>query len=164
MDTLTLCQTIAALCREKDLRLVTAESCTGGLIAAQLTDLPGSSAWFYGGFVTYTPEAKVRLLGVDQNTIARFGVVSEPVAVAMAKGALQRTGADIAVSVTGIAGPTGGEPDLPAGTVWLAWMKGRHEYGLVQASAFDFSGDRQAVRCAAVAAALEGLKLACEAF
>ena len=98
-------------------RLATAESCTGGLIAASCTELSGSSDWFERGFVTYSNEAKTEMLGVDAALIAAHGAVSEPVARAMAEGALARSRADIAVAVTGIAGPTGGSADKPVGTV-----------------------------------------------
>lgn len=98
-----------------------AESCTGGLIAAALTEIGGSSRWFDRGFVTYSNEAKQDLLGVSQQSLQRFGAVSEPVAREMAQGALRRSRARIALAVTGIAGPGGGSPDKPVGTVCFAW-------------------------------------------
>ena len=99
--------------------IVTVESCTGGLIAAALTETPGSSVWFDRGFVTYSNAAKQSFLGVQADTLARHGAVSEPVAREMAEGARRQTGADYALSVTGIAGPSGGTPDKPVGTVFI---------------------------------------------
>jgi nicotinamide-nucleotide amidase len=132
----------------------TAESCTGGLIAGAITDIAGSSGWFDRGFVTYSNEAKIDLLGVRPETLARFGAVSEATAREMVAGALARSRADIAVAVTGVAGPGGGTPDKPVGLVWLAWG-GRG--GGVDAVSHLFPGDREAVRRATVAVALAGL-------
>jgi nicotinamide-nucleotide amidase len=134
--------------------MTTAESCTGGLIAGACTELAGSSLWFDRGVVTYSNEAKVDLLGVPAELIAQHGAVSEPVAMAMAQGALARSQAQIAVAVTGVAGPGGGSPDKPVGTVWLAWAC--HD-GLVQAERHVFGGDRAAVRSATVRCALQGV-------
>ncbi len=135
-------------------RLATAESCTGGLIAGCCTDLAGSSNWFERGFVTYSNEAKTELLGVRAIVIEVHGAVSEPVANAMASGALQHSYADWSVAVTGIAGPGGGSADKPVGTVWIAWCNAN---GAAQAERFLFAGDRAAVRAQTVARALEGL-------
>lgn len=135
-------------------RLATAESCTGGLIAACCTDLAGSSNWFERGFVTYSNEAKTELLGVDADLIATHGAVSEPVARAMVTGALRHSRADWAVAVTGIAGPTGGSPDKPVGTVWLAWCG---PDGAAHAERHVFSGNRASVREQTVACAVSGL-------
>jgi nicotinamide-nucleotide amidase len=135
-------------------QLATAESCTGGLIAATCTELSGSSAWFERGFVTYSNEAKTELLGVDAALIAAHGAVSETVARAMAEGALARSRAHCAVAVTGVAGPTGGSPDKPVGTVWLAWAV---QGDVVRAERCLFRGDRAAVRRATVDRALRGL-------
>ncbi|MCC7545214.1 MAG: CinA family protein [Aquabacterium sp.] len=134
--------------------MTTAESCTGGLIAGACTELAGSSLWFDRGVVTYSNEAKVDLLGVPAELIAQHGAVSEPVAMAMAQGALAKSKAQIAVAVTGVAGPGGGSPDKPVGTVWLAWAC--HD-GLVQAERHVFGGDRAAVRSATVRCALQGV-------
>jgi nicotinamide-nucleotide amidase len=132
----------------------TAESCTGGLVAGAITDIAGSSEWFDRGFVTYSNEAKTELLGVRPETLARFGAVSEATVREMVVGALERSRADIAVAVTGIAGPAGGTQDKPVGLVWLAWAT---RNGRVEATSRHFSGDRAAVRGATVAVALAGL-------
>ena len=135
-------------------RLATAESCTGGLIAAHCTAVAGSSHWFDRGFVTYSNESKTQMLGVDAALIERFGAVSEPVALAMALGAVARSAADLAVAVTGIAGPGGTVPGKPVGTVWLALaVRGRESTAL----RLQLDGDRAAVREATVALALERL-------
>lgn len=138
----------------------TAESCTGGLIAAAITAVAGSSAWFERGFVTYSNVAKEEMLGVPASLIAAHGAVSEATAAAMAAGALARSGAEVAVAVTGIAGPGGGTPDKPVGTVCFAWVRrGR----VPVASTHRFAGDRAAVRAATVAVALDGLLAEAEA-
>ncbi len=146
-------QQLASLLQDKGWMLVTAESCTGGLIAAACTDLSGSSNWFERGFVTYSDQAKVELLGVDAAQIAAHGAVSEPVARAMAAGAVQRSRAQVGVSVTGIAGPTGGSAEKPVGTVWFGFAAD----GVVTTELRRFAGDRAAVRAATVQHALAGL-------
>lgn len=133
--------------------MATAESCTGGLIAAQCTDLPGSSRWFDRGLVTYSNSAKSELLGVEASLIEVHGAVSEAVARAMALGAVYRTNARASVSVTGIAGPDGGTVAKPVGTVWFGWCID----GLVYSECLLFSGTRQQVRQASCAHALVGL-------
>jgi nicotinamide-nucleotide amidase len=133
--------------------LATAESCTGGLVAAACTGLPGSSLWFERGFVTYSNAAKTELLGVPAALIGRWGAVSREVALAMASGAIQRSQAQVAVAVTGVAGPGGGTAEKPVGTVWLAWQVN----GVTQAECHRFAGDRAAVREASVQQALQGL-------
>jgi nicotinamide-nucleotide amidase len=134
--------------------VATAESCTGGLVAGAITDIAGSSGWFDRGFVTYSNEAKMELLGVRAETLARFGAVSEQTAREMVAGALARSRANLAVAVTGIAGPSGGTADKPIGLVWFAWgLRG----GAVDAVSHHFPGDRAAVREASVALALSGL-------
>ena len=152
---------LAALTREAGVqlhrasrRLVTAESCTGGWIAKVVTDVAGSSAWFDCGLATYSNEAKQALLGVRAQTLATHGAVSEACAVEMLAGALMRSGAGMAVAVTGIAGPTGASEDKPVGTVWIAWQR-RREAPVTRL--FHFSGDRESVRRQTVASALEGL-------
>jgi nicotinamide-nucleotide amidase len=136
------------------LTLVTAESCTGGWTSQCLTAVAGSSAWFDGGFVTYSNAAKQEMLGVSEQTLAVHGAVSQAVAVAMAEGALRRSRADRAVAITGIAGPDGGSPEKPVGTVCFAWS-GRNATPFAETR--HFTGDRQAVRAQAVARALSGL-------
>ena len=151
---MTLVADLAAELQARGWLMATAESCTGGLIAATCTEVSGSSAWFERGFVTYSNQAKTELLGVDAALIGAHGAVSEPVARAMAEGALARSRAQLAVAVTGVAGPTGGSPDKPVGTVWLAWAI---HGGNTQALRCQFLGDRAAVRWATVAQALQGL-------
>jgi nicotinamide-nucleotide amidase len=134
----------------------TAESCTGGWIAKALTDIAGSSQWFLEGFVTYSNEAKMRSLGVRPAVLEAHGAVSEAVAHAMVAGVLERSGADVAVAVTGIAGPGGAVPGKPVGTVWLAWAVTHGGVHVVTESKH-FRGDREAVRRKTVRAALVGL-------
>jgi nicotinamide-nucleotide amidase len=133
--------------------MATAESCTGGLIAKVLTDVPGSSRWFLEGWVTYSNRAKVRRLGLSAATLRRYGAVSKEVASQMATGACRRAGATLAISVTGIAGPDGGVPGKPVGTVWLGWAMGKR----VEVRRKRFLGKRDAVRRKAAHAALMGL-------
>jgi nicotinamide-nucleotide amidase len=133
--------------------MTTAESCTGGLIAAQCTDLPGSSRWFDRGLVTYSNAAKTELLGVDAALIETHGAVSEVVAQAMALGAVYRTSARASLSVTGIAGPDGGSDVKPVGTVWFGWCID----GLVYSECQRFTGNRQQVRIDSCMHALQGL-------
>lgn len=143
--------------RARGWRLATAESCTGGLIAARCTDLAGSSDWFECGVVSYSNAAKTEWLGVDAALIAREGAVSEAVARAMVTGALDRSAADVAVAVTGIAGPGGGSSAKPVGTVWLAWGRRHGAQVTVDARCEHFDGDRAAVRRSTVRCALQGL-------
>lgn len=133
--------------------MASAESCTGGLIAAACTDLAGSSHWFERGFVTYSNQAKTDMLGVDAGLIERHGAVSEPVARAMALGAVARSQAQAAVAVTGVAGPGGGSADKPVGTVWFGWATPAGTVTEMKC----FGGDRAAVRQATVAHALKRL-------
>lgn len=134
--------------------VATAESCTGGGVAQAITRIAGSSAWFERGFVTYTNLAKEEMLGVSHATLEAHGAVSEEAACEMAAGALARSGAEVSVAVTGIAGPGGGSREKPVGLVWFAWA---HRGGPVQARRFVFDGDRAAVRERSVAVALQGL-------
>ena len=133
--------------------LATAESCTGGMIAAACTDLSGSSQWFERGFVTYSNEAKAEMLAVPPGLIEEHGAVSESVARAMADGALAHSRAQVSLAVTGIAGPTGGTEAKPVGTVWFAWCVGGETHSEMQ----HFAGDRAAVRMATVRYALKRL-------
>jgi nicotinamide-nucleotide amidase len=127
-------------------KLVTAESCTGGWISKTVTDVAGSSRWFLGGAVVYSNELKQRMLGVSGATLAHYGAVSELAVREMAGGALTRLGGDIAIAVSGVAGPTGATKDKPVGTIWIAWSC-RAENGItVDAAHFLFSGDREQVR------------------
>jgi nicotinamide-nucleotide amidase len=144
---------LAHLLPSRGLMVCTAESCTGGLIAAACTDRAGSSVWFERGFVTYSNASKTDLLGVPADLIVRHGAVSQEVARAMAAGALVHAQAQLAVAVTGVAGPGGGSADKPVGTVWLAWAMGSQ----VRTERQHFEGDRGAVRQATVVRALQGL-------
>lgn len=138
-------------------RLATAESCTGGWIAKVLTDLPGSSDWFGYGVVSYSNAAKAALLRVDPAVIEAEGAVSEAVVRAMAEGVILCVDADLSVAVSGVAGPTGGSPDKPVGMVWFAWAERAPDGIRVRTRCLRFPGDRDAVRRATVASALEGL-------
>ena len=146
---------LADVLRGRGWRMATAESCTGGLIAAACTAVAGSSDWFERGFVTYSNAAKTELLGVDEALLRAHGAVSEPVARAMAEGALARAPVQRAVAVTGIAGPGGAVPGKPVGTVWLALA--RHD-GATRSRLLQLAGDRAAVRQATVVAALQALR------
>jgi nicotinamide-nucleotide amidase len=137
--------------------VATAESCTGGWIAKALTDVAGSSQWFMEGFVTYSDAAKRQRLGVPLSVLKRHGAVSEATVRAMARGALKRTAAQVAVAVTGIAGPGGAVPGKPVGTVWLGWAARRGRVIRVAVQLRHFRGDRDAVRRKTVRAALQGL-------
>ena len=140
--------------RVRDWRLAIAESCTGGWVAKAITDISGSSDWFDRGFVTYSNAAKQELLGVDAGLIEGHGAVSAPVVRAMVEGALAHSRAEVALAVSGIAGPGGGSPEKPVGTVWFAW--GQAGGGSVTRREC-FAGDREAVRAQAVHTALFGL-------
>lgn len=144
---------LADILQKNNWFMATAESCTGGLIAAACTDLSGSSHWFERGFVTYSNQAKTDMLGVDAGLIERHGAVSEPVVRAMALGAVARSQAQATVAVTGVAGPGGGSADKPVGTVWFGWTT---PFGTVTEMKC-FGGDRAKVRQATVAHALARL-------
>lgn len=149
---------LAECLRAKGWRLATAESCTGGLIAAACTSLAGSSDWFERGFVTYSNEAKREQLGVEAALIEAHGAVSGEVAAAMAAGALARSPADVAVAVTGIAGPGGAVPGKPVGTVWLALAQ---RSGAASVERLQLDGDRASVRAQTVVMALQRLQVRC---
>lgn len=133
--------------------IATAESCTGGWIAQTMTEIPGSSAWFERGFVTYSNLAKIQMLGVKLETLEQFGAVSKETATEMVAGALAFSNADCAIAVTGIAGPGGGTPDKPVGTVFIAWKSKRGDPIVAKKQ---FSGDRHQIRAQSVKIALEG--------
>jgi nicotinamide-nucleotide amidase len=149
----SLCRLVADLALKNKWFFSTAESCTGGLIAAACTDLAGSSQWFDRGFVTYSNAAKTDMLGVDAVLIAQFGAVSKQVAAAMAQGAVKHSAAQFSVAVTGVAGPSGGSVEKPVGTVWIGWcVKGKTTTELCH-----FDGERAMVRALTVQRALQGL-------
>lgn len=141
-STQDLCRLLADFLLKNDLKLTTAESCTGGMISAACTDLAGSSDWFERGFVTYSNEAKTELLGVDAGLLEAHGAVSEPVARAMAFGAIRHSKAQVSIAVTGIAGPAGGSAAKPVGTVWFGFSV----QGSLHSEMQRFAGDRAAVR------------------
>ena len=148
-----LAEDLIEKCRNKRMTLCTAESCTGGLLSAKLTEISGSSMVFDRAFITYSNQAKMDMLKVDMNTLESFGAVSEQVANEMLLGALNHSGSDLSISITGIAGPGGGSPEKPVGTVCFAWgsvQNGNH-------CTRHFSGDRSAVREQAVCFALSKL-------
>jgi nicotinamide-nucleotide amidase len=153
-----LVEALAGQALESGRLVVTAESCTGGWIAKACTDLPGSSRWFRGGVVVYANETKTGWIGVDAEVLARHGAVSEAVVRAMALGTIERLGGDLGVAVTGVAGPDGGTPEKPVGTVWLAWARRRPEADPeITVTREQFAGDRDTVRRATVERALLGL-------
>ena len=151
--TSALCGQLATALQARGWLLATAESCTGGMISAACTDLSGSSNWFERGFVSYSNEAKTELLGVGADLIAQHGAVSEVVARAMAFGAIRHSRAQVSVAVTGVAGPTGGSPGKPVGTVWFGFQVD----GRLTSETRLFHGDRAAVRAATVQHALRRL-------
>lgn len=137
----------------RGLLLATAESCTGGGMAAACTDMAGSSGWFECGFVTYSNEAKMSMLGVAAATLEQHGAVSEATVLEMVRGAVSRSRADVAIAVSGIAGPGGGSADKPVGTVWMAWGSSNRQ----QARCFRFTGDRLEVRAESIRVGLQAL-------
>lgn len=164
MNSHHLTEQLANVLQQHGWMLTTAESCTGGLIASQCTDLSGSSNWFERGFVTYSNEAKHEMLGVDSHLIEQHGAVSKEVVEQMVLGALRHSRAQVAVATSGIAGPTGGSADKPVGTVWFAWATPSDsgptmdaEAAWVKTEVMHFTGDRAGVRQAAVQHALHTL-------
>jgi nicotinamide-nucleotide amidase len=149
----SLVQTLGTLLREKGWMMATAESCTGGLVGHELTNVAGSSDWYMGGIVSYSNALKTRLLGVDAEILDRHGAVSEPCVLAMVKGGCRITGADVGVALSGIAGPSGGSPDKPVGTVWIAWCLP----GKAWAECMHFSGTRSAIKEQSARTAVAGL-------
>ena len=150
----TLARQLGDKLRQRDLKVTTVESCTGGGLASAITDIAGSSGWFDMGFVTYSNNAKQQLVGVSEFTLIKFGAVSEHVVQEMAEGALACSGADIAVAVSGVAGPSGGTKEKPVGTVWFAWAQ---KDGDTITQLHHYHGGRAEVRNQAVMAALRGL-------
>jgi len=147
MHLLDTVKSLAETFRSRNWKLAAAESCTGGLVCATLTELAGSSEWFERGFITYSNQAKVDSLGVAAEMIASSGAVSEPVAKAMAQGAQVHSGAHVAISVTGIAGPSGGSTEKPVGTVCFGWaIQNDAGENKVLTKTMHFDGDRQAIR------------------
>ena len=145
---------IGSALKSHSLVLATAESCTGGAVASAITDIAGSSEWFERGFITYSNEAKREMLGVAQDTLTRYGAVSEVVVREMVAGALHHSHAQVALAVSGIAGPAGGMPDKPVGTVWFAWgIKG----GQCVAHLHHLSGNRAEIRMQSVRIAFQGV-------
>jgi len=150
----TLAREVGHALKRHELMLVTAESCTGGWVAQVVTSVAGSSEWFDRGFVTYTNISKRELLGVKTATLSRFGAVSEQTARDMAEGALAHSHAQVALAVTGVAGPSGGTPEKPVGTVCFAWAGKKRD---TKTAKHHFGGDREGVRRQAVVTALQGL-------
>jgi nicotinamide-nucleotide amidase len=143
----------------RDEKLATAESCTAGWIAKAVTDVAGSSEWFIAGIASYSDDAKTRLLDVPEKLLQAEGAVSQAVVEAMAKGALERTGADRAVAVSGIAGPAGGTPEKPVGMVWFAWARRDEDEVLMKTRLEHFQGDREGIRRQTVGRALTGVMM-----
>jgi len=154
----TLADTLVGEMIDRGVTVATAESCTGGWIAKALTDISGSSAAFGFGVVSYSNSAKSSMLGVREDTLARHGAVSEPVVAEMAEGALRLSHADMAVAVSGIAGPDGGTREKPVGTVWCAWAVSTSNGTTIDTEHRVFAGDRESVRAQTVIWALDGLR------
>ena len=145
---------VGKVLKERGLMLATAESCTGGWVSQVVTSVPGSSDWFDRGFVTYSNASKQEMLGVKVETLNKHGAVSAEVVREMAQGALEHSSAQVSVAISGVAGPKGGTPNRPIGTVWLAWvMRGQEP----RCRSTHFAGDRDMVRQQAVMAALQGI-------
>ena len=149
-----LAEEVGQALKARGLMLATAESCTGGWVSEAVTLVPGSSDWFERGFVTYTYISKREMLGVSDATLGQYGAVSEPTVREMARGALVRSHAQVAVAVSGSAGPSGGTPEKPVGTVCFAWS---FKDGVAQSETRHFAGDREAVRKQSVEHALQGI-------
>ncbi|WP_250647545.1 CinA family protein [Sessilibacter corallicola] len=151
----SLSQQLGSKLADRRYTVATAESCTGGGIASAITEIPGSSLWFEMGLVTYSNTAKMQLLNVNPETLANHGAVSEETVKEMAQGALAASGANMAVAVSGVAGPTGGSKDKPIGTVWIAWSA--KFTNSTRSRLFNFNGGRAEIRRQAVMASLRGL-------
>jgi nicotinamide-nucleotide amidase len=156
---LKLAREVGVWLAARDERLATAESCTAGWIAKAVTDVAGSSEWFIGGIASYADAAKTALLGVPAALLKKEGAVSQAVVEAMARGALERTGADRAVAVSGIAGPAGGTPEKPVGTVWFAWARRDGDEIRIKTRLEHYQGDREGIRRQTVGRALAGVMM-----
>jgi nicotinamide-nucleotide amidase len=156
---LKLAREVGVWLAARDEKLVTAESCTAGWIAKAMTDVAGSSAWFVAGIASYADEAKTALLGVPKKLLQAEGAVSQAVVESMAKGALERTGADRAVAVSGIAGPAGGTDEKPVGMVWFAWARRDGSEIVFKTRVERFQGDRETIRRQTVGRALAGVMM-----
>jgi nicotinamide-nucleotide amidase len=152
-----LAMEVGSALQSRGYSLAAAESCTGGWIGKAVTDIAGSSRWFERGFITYSDLSKTEQLGVDPKLLARYGAVSAAVVEAMATGALKYSTADIALAVSGIAGPEGGSPEKPVGTVWFAWALRDKNQPRIYSECSNFNGDREKVRYAAVVRGLTGI-------
>ena len=152
-ETESLILELAEVLKARGWMCSTAESCTGGIIGAALTSVSGSSEWYLGGVISYANSVKAGLLGVSEEDLAEQGAVSEPVVRSMAQGACRATGADMACAVSGVAGPGGGTPEKPVGTVWIGWSL----HGETRSRKFHFSGDRDEVRAQTVTEAVRGM-------
>jgi len=149
---------LTAQLKREGFKIATAESCTGGMIAEALTRLPGSTAWFECGFITYSNEAKQQMLGVQPEVFVTDGAVSRRCVEQMTQGALNHANAEVAISVSGIAGPTGGTDTKPVGTVWIGWGVMKQEQLFLKSEQFLFDGDRTEIRQQSTLFALKGLK------
>lgn len=147
-------ESLGVFLRERGYMLAVAESCTGGLLGGILTSVPGASVWFTGGIIAYANSVKTGLLGVDNATLTHYGAVSEPVARQMAHGVCRALQADVGVSVSGIAGPYGGSPEKPVGTVWIGYCVCGH----TEAEQYHFAGTREEVRVQATMTAIRGVQ------
>jgi nicotinamide-nucleotide amidase len=154
---LILALTVSKLLFARQHTLVTAESCTGGLVAALITEIAGSSQWFDRGFVTYSNQSKQQMLGISNQTLLKYGAVSKQIAAQMAEQAVLRSHADVGISITGIAGPSGGSNEKPVGTVWFGWKFTDFGDQIVTTQHQIFSGSRDAIRMQAVRFALQGI-------
>ena len=153
----SLAAELGELLQSKSLTVTCAESCTGGGIASAITDIPGSSQWFHMGFVTYANQSKQQLLGVDPDVLFQEGAVSQAVVEDMALGALKVSNANIAVAVSGVAGPGGGSEDKPVGLVWFCWAKSVGSDVILDSRSCQFEGERSDIRAGAIEQALSGL-------
>jgi len=153
----SLASDLGGLLLSQGLVVTCAESCTGGGVASAITDIPGSSQWFHTGFVTYANQSKQQLLGVESHVLCKEGAVSQPVVEQMALGALKVSDANVAVAVSGVAGPGGGSEDKPVGLVWFCWAKSVGSDVILDSRSCQFEGERSDIRAGAIEQALSGL-------